>query len=179
MRNVRAAADHVEVQFLKPFDVIDKRGPCLPGDPNDDAAAGFVAPLEMARLRADMRTAAVVRWLPSEHPPAIVEKLPLSRRAVFCGEISRVDLDPVTGIYRAVLIGDIQAGWQGELRMPLLQRAAARTMQRNEAGFVVGMQELDGSRLSVVNFGATDMDQAEESARRLVARGLRAIREAI
>jgi len=95
-------------------------------------------------------------WFIQEQPIILARKLrvelPLGRRAVFCGEIPRVDLDRRTGSYRAVLLGDIRAGWQDELRMPLLQRAAARKMQRDEEEFIIGVQALDGSAEPVNNF---------------------------
>ena len=122
---------------------------------------------------------AYVDWCMQERPVVLARRLrielPLGPRAVFCGEVSRVDLDRSNGGYRAILLGDAQTGWRDELRMPLLQRAAAQKMQRDEDDFRVGVQNLDGSGLVVVRFGENERDEAARAARLLVARGLRAI----
>ena len=120
-----------------------------------------------------------VDWCMQERPIVLARKLRielfLGPRAVLCGEVSRVDLDRSSGGYRAILLGDAQTGWRDELRMPLLQRAAAQKMQRDEDEFRVGVQRLDGSGLVVLRFDENERDEAARAARLLVARGLRAM----
>lgn len=83
------------------------------------------------------------------------------------GQISRLDMMPDG--YRAVLLGKIPPGWRQELRMPLIQRGAARKYSRPEDEVSVGLQELDASNLETVSFSPTELDEAEETARQLAA----------
>lgn len=81
------------------------------------------------------------------------------------GEVSRIDLDLNTGGYRAVLLGNYCETWQGELRMPLIQRAVAYLLQRSETEVSLGVQNLNGSELLTTTFNTTEIDTAENTAR--------------
>lgn len=86
------------------------------------------------------------------------------------GEVSRIDLDLNTGGYRAVLLGNSCETWQGELRMPLIQRAVAYLLQRSETEVSLGVQNLNGSELLTTTFNTTEIDTAENTARALAVK---------
>ncbi len=77
----------------------------------------------------------------------------------FGGLVSRLDMTS-TG-YRAILLGNHDNSWQQELRMPLIQRAVALATKRSENEMLVGVQNLDGSRLATTQYSSSDIDSAE------------------
>jgi hypothetical protein len=81
------------------------------------------------------------------------------------GEISRVDVTP--DCYRAVLLGPSTAGWQGQLRMPLIQKAISMKFGRPAEEVAVGIQDLDGANLEVVGFSPRVLRIAEQRFARL------------
>jgi hypothetical protein len=89
----------------------------------------------------------------------------LGHGIILGGLVSRIDM--IQQGYRAVLLETIQPGWKEELRMPLIQRALAAAYERPENEFVVGIQELDASELTVTSYSQTDMDNAEQIAQQL------------
>jgi hypothetical protein len=78
---------------------------------------------------------------------------------VFSGLICRLDIVPEG--YRAILLNDVSATWQQELRMPLIQRAVALATKRPESETVVGVQNLNGSNLQTTSYSSSDIDRAE------------------
>lgn len=89
----------------------------------------------------------------------------LGHGIILGGLVSRIDM--IQQGYRAVLLRNIHPGWEEELRMPLIQRALATAYERPENEFVVGIQELDASKLSVTSYSQTNMDNAERIAQQL------------
>ncbi len=84
---------------------------------------------------------------------------------VLGGEISRLDItDPG---YRAVILGDIPAGWRQHLRLPLIQRAVAMKYGRPVLEIAVAMQNLDGTGLDSLSFSESETSQAEHELRAL------------
>lgn len=126
---------------------------------------------EFMKAEAEANLDAYIAWCMRESPAVAARKarlnFDLGSGVILGGDVSRVDADIVSGGYRAVLLGDAPAGWQRELRMPLIQRAIGRGFNRDELDVRVGFQRLDGSNLQVVSFATVDLDAAEQAAREL------------
>lgn len=84
---------------------------------------------------------------------------------VLGGEVSRLDMTDVG--YRAVILGDKPADWRQQLRLPLIQRAAAMKYGRPIQEIAVAMQNLDGTGLESLCFNEADISQAENDLRTL------------
>jgi hypothetical protein len=83
------------------------------------------------------------------------------------GEISRIDIDIMSGGYRGIILGNVSDDWEHQLRIPLIQRALANRLQRPEEDMAIGFQNLDGSDLRTVSFPKKELDDAETAARDL------------
>ena len=116
------------------------------------------------------RLDAYMNWFQSERTMIFDSRFRLNfslgHELVLGGNIHRVDIIP-TGGYRAILLEEIPLRWEEELRMPLIQRALACAYYRPEAEFVVGIQELDASKLVVTSYSTTAIDHAEQIVRQL------------
>jgi hypothetical protein len=126
---------------------------------------------EFMKAEAEANLDAYIGWCLREIPAVAARKarlnFDLGSGVILGGEVSRVDVDIASGGYRAVLLGDAPAGWQRELRVPLIQRAIGRGFNRDERDVRVGFQRLDGSNLEVVRFATAELDAAERLAREL------------
>lgn len=90
--------------------------------------------------------------------------LSLGHDVALGGEISRIDVVPDEGVYRAVIIGDRAAEWRQELRFPLIQLEIARRYARPIPSIRVGFQEMDGSNLVVARYTAQQIGEAVREA---------------
>lgn len=108
-----------------------------------------------------------VLWFNKEQPTVADVRYRLSYELGYGialgGTVSRIDLTS-TG-YRAVLLGHIPRDWQGELRMPMLQRALAQAFGRRERQFAIGWQELNGTNLQATIYDSSAIDDAENRIR--------------
>jgi len=77
------------------------------------------------------------------------------------GEISRMDICRDSG-YRGILLGPIQADWDSQLRMPLIQLGLSQIYQRDQSEIEIGVQELDGSGISTRSYDQNQIDRAFE-----------------
>lgn len=94
--------------------------------------------------------------------------LDLGSDVLMSGEMSRVDIDPKTESYRAVLLVIAEpANWVSELRWPLIQLAVAQKYSRDIAAISVGIQRLDGAGLDTRRFSSTRIDKHLSEARDL------------
>ncbi len=101
-------------------------------------------------------------------------KYPLAKGVVLVGEISRVDADLARDEYHAILLGPEPEDWPVGLRFPLLQRVVATAFSRDEATVRIGIQNIDGSGLTISPpCSASQIDAAERKARHLAKRVLR------
>jgi hypothetical protein len=92
--------------------------------------------------------------------------LPLGNGVILGGLISKIDLNPTDGSYQAILLGPFSATWKDELRMPLIQRAIANKMKRDESDVQVGVQAL-GDALMLASYSAHEIDEAFDEATEL------------
>jgi hypothetical protein len=84
------------------------------------------------------------------------------------GELNRVDMEPISGDYHAILLTPVSIpAWKDELRWPLLQVAVAERYQRNQENVSVGVQRLDGSGLEIVSYSTTAIKKAIGEAKSL------------
>lgn len=74
------------------------------------------------------------------------------------GWVSRVDI--ISTGYSAVLFGAIEAGWRGQLRMPLIQLAVAEKYGRPTSEIRVGFQDLEDNRMVDFRFPKANIDAA-------------------
>jgi hypothetical protein len=81
------------------------------------------------------------------------------------GEMHRFDFLP--NGYRAMLLGTYAQNWTNQLRMPLLQRAAAFRFGRPVEDISIGVQYLDGSELEEKRYSRNEITKAEEDFRNL------------
>jgi hypothetical protein len=79
------------------------------------------------------------------------------------GEIGRVDV--TTSGYRAIILRTPLAGWQNELRMPLLQEAVSATYGRPAGEIEVGFQKLDSTDLQTASYDAGQLREAQNRFR--------------
>lgn len=77
------------------------------------------------------------------------------------GIVSRIDIIP--NGYRGILLSTIKNNWKEELRMPLLQKALSDLYQRPLGEIEIGMQNLDGSLLTSVNYSLKEVSEAQKS----------------
>jgi hypothetical protein len=92
-------------------------------------------------------------------------KLNLSVLLELRGEMHRFDMLP--NGYRAMLLGDYSPNWEHQLRMPLLQRAAALRFGRPVSDVSVGVQHLDGSHIKVKLYPKAEIAEAEADFKKL------------
>ncbi len=85
--------------------------------------------------------------------------LDLKGYLVLRGELSRVDITDEG--YRGILLGVPQRRWQEQLRMPLLQRSLSLRYSRPMNEISIGIQDFDGSNLSVAQFSSRRIAEAE------------------
>lgn len=79
--------------------------------------------------------------------------LELGHGVVMSGEMSRIDVNPKSGQYQAVLLAEsIDGNWKSELRWPLVQLAVSQKYSREIEEIAVGMQTLDGSVIDTRRF---------------------------
>ena len=93
-------------------------------------------------------------------------------------EVPRIYLDLEEGGYKAIFLGLQQANWRNQLRMPLVQLAVAQRLDRSPQEIAVGIQNLDGSNLEVVQFTTDELDDAMEEMRHLASRAMRLLAKA-
>jgi hypothetical protein len=74
------------------------------------------------------------------------------------GEMHRFDM--LSNGYRAMLLGEYLPNWEHQLRMPLLQRAAALRFGRPVNEVSVGVQHLDGSDILVKQYSKAEITKA-------------------
>jgi hypothetical protein len=89
-----------------------------------------------------------LRWASDERLKVADTKVNLAHQIGFLelrGEVGRVDVTS-TG-YRAVLLGNVPAGWDQQLRMPLIQAAIASMYGRPQDKTEVGFQEMNANNL--------------------------------
>jgi len=79
------------------------------------------------------------------------------------GEMHRLDVLP-SG-YRALLLGEYPSNWKNQLRMPLIQSAVAKRYGRPVDNIAVGVQQLDGSGLTVKEYSQAEIAKAESEFR--------------
>jgi hypothetical protein len=91
------------------------------------------------------------------------------------GELPRIDLLATDDGYRAVIIGESDADWRSQIRMPLIQRAVAETLKRPERLVSVGVQQLDGEGLDTMSYSKRRIDAAVGELESLVAAASRAL----
>lgn len=85
------------------------------------------------------------------------------------GEVSRIDVDPSSDRYHAIILGDSPPKWQSEMRFPLIQRALSQQLKRKDTLISVGFQCLDGSGIMLKSFPKKMIDNAEIQARHLAS----------
>ena len=92
---------------------------------------------------------------------------PLGNEVLLGGDITRLDMDPLTGRYAAVLLIDPPTFDQSELRWPLIQLAIARQFARDASLISVGVQDLAGGQIGLRSFSASALSLAENEAQEL------------
>jgi hypothetical protein len=116
------------------------------------------------RSAAEFELQGYLEWFRRENPVVVARKLrvelDIGAGQLLCGEVPRVDLDLRTEGYRAILLGDVSPNWRDELRMPLLQRAVANRIARDESTVAIGVQMLDGGGLDTVRYSARQVQSA-------------------
>lgn len=116
-------------------------------------------------------------WLAVSGAVIVHDKLRLSMDVghdmYVSGEVPRIYLDVPSGGYSAVFLGLQQSSWRSQLRMPLVQLAVAQRVDRSPEEVSVGVQELDGSHLEIVQYTVGELDDAMEEIRHLAARAMR------
>lgn len=114
-------------------------------------------------------------WAAASHVVTVATKtrilLQVGGYLELAGEVSRVDV--VGSGYRAILLKNPPPGWEGELRMPLLQDVIASKFNRPVAEVEVGFQNLDGSGLETIQFNSAQIQPARREFLRLGRRVLR------
>jgi len=133
------------------------------------------------RSEAERNLRRYVRWVRSSKP-AVIKcqeriRLRLDAGAQLSGEIPRLDAVVESDGYAGVLVGYGPPGWETELRMPLIQRALASSLERDEELVAVGVQNLDGNGLVLKTFGRREIDAAQREARELVATAMSQLAE--
>lgn len=113
-------------------------------------------------LRSVDRLIAYIDWFEREGPTVADTRVDLSvvlsDDVELRGRIHRVDLVP--GGYRALLLKAAPEDWRSQLRMPVIQIAAAETFGRAPTDFAVGFQEPDGTGLTTESFSEGELDSA-------------------
>jgi hypothetical protein len=124
--------------------------------------------------RAEDQLLAYITWHENSRVIAVDSQVRISMvlgtEVVMGGEISRVDILPSTQRYRVVLFGDFAVTWKSELRMPLLQAAAALRYERPIPELSVAVQRLDGSGLEEAAYSNREINSARDEARTLARR---------
>ena len=126
-----------------------------------------------ARLvnRAITKLELYIEWCVSESPAVSNWKFRLTfnlgHNFELGGEVSRIDVNIVSGGYKGILLGDRPEDWRHQLRFPLIQRALAHQLQRPESEISVGFQNIDGTQLELFSFPGLMLDEAEHRARQL------------
>jgi hypothetical protein len=85
------------------------------------------------------------------------------------GEVARLDIDLITGGYRALLLTNKLVDLRTELRGPLLQLAIATKFNRDSQDVAIGVQRLDGSQLITVVFSDSDLRKAKREADKIAS----------
>lgn len=91
------------------------------------------------------------------------------------GELTRLDVDPESGRYRAVLLTDAVPFKESELRWPLVQLAIGAKFARPLELIDVGTQDFSGAALHLRNYSGKAITRAFNTGKVLAA----AIRQAI
>ena len=81
------------------------------------------------------------------------------------GEMHRFDM--LSNGYRAMLIGEYLPNWEQQLRMPLLQRAAALRFGRPVNDVSIGVQHFDGSDILVKQYSKAEITKAVADFKKL------------
>ncbi len=92
---------------------------------------------------------------------------PMGNDVLLGGDITRLDMDPLTGRYAAVLLTDSLPFDNDELRWPLIQLAIARQFARDADLISVGVQDLAGGQIGLRSFSASVLALAEAEAQEL------------
>jgi hypothetical protein len=103
--------------------------------------------------------------------------LPLGEGLALGGEVSRIDLGMDSVGYKGILLGVQDHNWSRQLRMPVLQLAIASRLGREPSEVGVGVQELDGTSLQVVQYSQGEMQEATREVCRLVRAAQRMLEE--
>lgn len=93
----------------------------------------------------------------------------LASGVILGGIIGRIDIDVSSGAYQATLLGEYSVDWISELRMPVIQRAIAHRMKRDESEVLVGVQRLSGQELKLTTYSMLEIEQALAEASDLTA----------
>jgi hypothetical protein len=99
-------------------------------------------------------------------------ELPLGSGVILGGQLSRIDMDPQNGKYRGILLADYSADWRQELRMPLIQKAIAERLKRDETDIMVGVQHSSGTMLQTHFYSSSDIKTAYSEASALTSQAL-------
>jgi hypothetical protein len=103
-----------------------------------------------------------IRWATGERLKVADTNVNIAQALGFLelrGQISRVDVTD-TG-YRALLLGNVPADWEEQLRMPLIQLAVASMYGRPPEKTEVGFQELDATNLVTKLYSPRQIQKAE------------------
>jgi len=132
---------------------------------------------ERERTAAFQNLDRYIQWFAADQPVVVRcrfrIRLPLAPGVELSGEIPRIDVKIDGDGYRAVLVGYGSRNWERQLRIPLIQRAVANQLQRDESLVSVGVQGLDGTELSFVGFSKRELDESHREARELSAQATR------
>jgi hypothetical protein len=114
------------------------------------------------RTEAENNIAEYYDWMEKETAAFIATKtriqFSVTSDVSIGGERPRIDLLATEDGYRAILLGETDAAWASQLRMPLIQRAVATTLKRPEHLVSVGVQGLDGTNLDVTAYSKRKID---------------------
>lgn len=133
------------------------------------AAANLRNPARVYSAELDLE--AYMDWFEGSRVVAtgqrLMVSLPLGGSVTMGGLVSRSDYIP-PGRYRGVLlVNEFPPAWETELRMPLLQRAVATLLQRNEADVSIGVQSISGGQVFEQRFTTSQIRTAVGVARKI------------
>lgn len=131
------------------------------------------------RSEAEGNIAEYFEWMQQETAAFIATKTRIQFAAnddvSIGGELPRIDLLAADDGYRAILLGESDAAWRSQLRMPIIQRAVSQILKRPEELVSVGVQELDGSSLQATTYSKRHINAAVAELADLAAKARRGL----
>jgi len=126
------------------------------------------------RQEAENELASYCNWNKTDSAIMIERRpniaLKLSNEIILGGQVSRIDMDPENGKCRGILLSNFADNWRHELRMPLIQKAIAVRLQRDETDVMVGVQHVSGTSLQTHFYSSSEIAAAYSEASHLTSK---------